>query len=50
MSNYSFLAEAEAEYLEAIRFYEGQMAGLGDALIHPTFIYKILFCLIYPKS
>ena len=33
MSNYSLLAEAEAEYLEAVRFYEGQMAGLGDALI-----------------
>ncbi len=33
MSNYCFLAEAEAEYLEAIRFYEGQRAGLGDALI-----------------
>jgi toxin ParE1/3/4 len=34
MSNYSFLAEAEAEYLEAIQFYEGQRPGLGDALIH----------------
>jgi toxin ParE1/3/4 len=33
MSNYSFLAEAEAEYLEAIRFYEGQKPGLGNALI-----------------
>ena len=33
MSNYSFLAEAEAEYLEAVRFYEGQRTGLGDALI-----------------
>jgi toxin ParE1/3/4 len=33
MSNYSFLVEAEAEYLEAIRFYEGQKTGLGDALI-----------------
>jgi toxin ParE1/3/4 len=33
MSNYSFLAEAEAEYLEAIRFNEGQRAGLGDTLI-----------------
>jgi toxin ParE1/3/4 len=33
MSNYSFLTEAEAEYLEAIRFYEGQRAGLGNVLI-----------------
>jgi toxin ParE1/3/4 len=33
MSDYSFLAEEETEYLEAIRFYEGQRAGLGDALI-----------------
>jgi len=33
MSSYSFLAEAEAEYLEAVRFYEGQRAGLGNALI-----------------
>ncbi|MGH8602640.1 MAG: type II toxin-antitoxin system RelE/ParE family toxin [Gammaproteobacteria bacterium] len=30
---YSFLPEAEAEYLEAVRFYEEQRAGLGDALI-----------------
>ena len=33
MRIYSFLLEAEAEYLEAVRFYEGQRAGLGDALI-----------------
>lgn len=33
MSNFSFIAEAEAEYLEAIRFYEGQKPGLGHALI-----------------
>jgi plasmid stabilization system protein ParE len=33
MMNYSFLLEAEAEYLEAVRFYEEQRAGLGDALI-----------------
>lgn len=31
--NYSFLPEAEVEYLEAVRFYEGQRAGLGDSLI-----------------
>jgi len=31
--NYSFFPEAEAEYLEAVRFYEEQRAGLGDALI-----------------
>ncbi|TAL44050.1 MAG: type II toxin-antitoxin system RelE/ParE family toxin [Methylovulum sp.] len=31
--NYSFLPEAEAEYLAAICFYEEQQAGLGDALI-----------------
>ena len=33
MSSYSFLTGAETEYLEAIRFYEQQVAGLGDALI-----------------
>jgi len=33
MRHYSFLLEAEAEYLEAIRFYEAQRAGLGNALI-----------------
>jgi len=31
--NYNFLLEAEAEYLEAVRFYEEQHAGLGNALI-----------------
>jgi toxin ParE1/3/4 len=31
--NYSFLPEAEAEYLDAVRFYEEQQAGLGAALI-----------------
>ena len=31
--NYSFLPEAEAEYLEAVRFYEGQRTGLGNSLI-----------------
>ena len=31
--NYSFLLEAEAEYLEAVRFYEEQHVGLGNALI-----------------
>ena len=33
MREYSFLLEAEAEYLEAVRFYEEQRAGLGDNLI-----------------
>jgi hypothetical protein len=33
MRSYSFLLEAEAEYLEAVRFYEEQRAGLGEALI-----------------
>ena len=33
MSDYGFLLEAEAEYLAAVRFYEEQRAGLGDALI-----------------
>lgn len=33
MSGYSFLAEAEVEYLQAIHFYEEQRAGLGKALI-----------------
>lgn len=32
--NYSFLPEAETEYLEAIRFYEEQQAKLGLSLIH----------------
>jgi toxin ParE1/3/4 len=29
----SFLPEAEAEYLEAVAFYEGERAGLGARLI-----------------
>lgn len=33
MNTYSFLLEAEAEYLAAVRFYEEQKAGLGEALI-----------------
>lgn len=32
--NYSFLPEAEAEYIEAVRFYEEQQAKLGKSLIH----------------
>ncbi len=31
--SYNFLLEAEAEYLEAVRFYEEQRTGLGNALI-----------------
>jgi toxin ParE1/3/4 len=31
--SYSFLREAEFEYLQAIRFYEDQRAGLGSRLI-----------------
>jgi plasmid stabilization system protein ParE len=31
---YRFLPEAEVEYLQAIRFYEEQNAGLGNALIN----------------
>lgn len=31
--SHSFLPEAEAEYLDAVRFYEEQRAGLGGALI-----------------
>jgi toxin ParE1/3/4 len=34
MKNYKFLAEAETEYLEAIRFYEEQRSGLGNQLIY----------------
>jgi hypothetical protein len=30
---HSFLKEAEAEYLEAVAFFEGQRAGLGASLI-----------------
>ena len=30
MSGYSFLPEAEAEYLEAVRFYEQQRSELGE--------------------
>lgn len=33
MNSYSFLTEAETEYLEAVRFYEEQRPGLGNALI-----------------
>lgn len=32
--NYSFLPEAEAEYIEAVRFYEEQQAKLGESHIH----------------
>jgi len=32
--NYSFLPEAEAEYIEAVRFYEEQQAKLGGSLIN----------------
>lgn len=32
--NYSFLPEAEAEYIEAVRFYEEQQAKLGLSLIN----------------
>jgi toxin ParE1/3/4 len=32
--NYSFLPEAETEYLEAVRFYEEQQAKLGLSLIN----------------
>lgn len=31
--SYSFLAAAEAEYLEVVQFFEEQRAGLGTALI-----------------
>jgi len=30
---HSFLAEAEAEYLDAVRFYEGRQPGLGAAFM-----------------
>lgn len=30
---HSFLPEAEAEYLDAVRFFDGQRSGLGVALI-----------------
>ena len=30
---YHFLPRAEAEYLEAVKFFEDQRAGLGEALI-----------------
>lgn len=32
--SYSFLPEAEAEYIEAVRFYEELQAKLGELLIH----------------
>ncbi|MDO8908414.1 MAG: type II toxin-antitoxin system RelE/ParE family toxin [Pseudohongiella sp.] len=31
---YSFHPAAEAEFLEAIGYYESKVSGLGDALIH----------------
>ncbi len=31
--NYGFLPEAEIEYLEAIKFYEDQLPGLGARLL-----------------
>jgi hypothetical protein len=33
VTNHSFLPGAEAEYLEAVQFFEEQRAGLGAALI-----------------
>ena len=32
--SYGFLAAAELEYLDAVRFYEEQKPGLGASLIH----------------
>ncbi|MDO9518928.1 MAG: hypothetical protein Q7L19_01780 [Pseudohongiella sp.] len=32
--SYSFHPAAEAEFLEAIGYYESKVSGLGDALIH----------------
>lgn len=31
--SYSFLPDAEAEYLDAVRFFEQQRVGLGASLI-----------------
>lgn len=31
---HSFLPEAEAEYLDAVRFYEDRRAGLGEVFIN----------------
>ena len=31
--NHEFLLEAEAEYLDAIRFYEDRQPGLGEVFI-----------------
>jgi hypothetical protein len=46
---YVFLAEAEAEYLDAIRFYESQQAGIGSALIR-DFERTIGFAVDKPQS
>lgn len=57
MSKYSFLAEAETEYLEAIQFYEEQRSGLGNQLIHEFERVMSLVCvkpdtwkLVHPSS
>lgn len=49
MTRYTFLAEAEREYLDAIKFYEDQKVGLGAALIH-EFERIIEFAIKKPES
>ena len=46
---YSFLPEAELEYLRAIRFYEDQRPGLGARLI-AEFEYAIEFAIERPQA
>lgn len=47
--SYSFLPEAETEYLEAVRFYEGVRTGLGESLI-AEFEGVIALAVARPKS
>ena len=46
---YSFLPEAELEYLRAIRFYEDQRPGLGARLI-AEFEHAIVFAIEHPQA
>lgn len=47
--NYSFLPEAEEEYIEAVRFYEEQQAKLGLSLIN-EFEKTIALVLRHPQT
>lgn len=45
--NYSFLPEVEAEYIEAVRFYEEQQAKFVESLIHE---FELIMALERPEA